>query len=180
MNEEMIEVLDKNGNGTGIIKCKSEIKEKGLPHKGASIIIFNNNNEILIHRRNNNKKVYPGLWSSFIRGHVKAYESSLDAIIRETKEELGIELRKEDIKFLYSLNTIDKINDNYINNIFFDNYITTMNVDINDIKLQDDEVSEVKFISPIDLKNMIINKDKDLVPNYEDYKKIINILDNNK
>lgn len=177
--DELLEVLDENGNSTGIIKNKTEIKKLGLPHKGTSIIIFNNNNEVLIHRRNSNKKVYPNLWSCFVRGHVKAYETSLDAIIRETNEEIGINLVKDDIKLLYSLNTIDKVDNNYINNIFFDNYIITMNLSINDIKLQDDEVSEVKFISFKVLKNMIINKDKTLVPNYEDYKKILELLDNN-
>lgn len=178
MNEELIEVLDENGNGTGIIKHKFEIKEKGLFHRGISICILNKNNEIVMHKRSSNKKVYPNLWSCFVRGHVKAHENSIDTCIREVNEELGINLDIHNIKFLYTSKNIEKNpNKNYINNIFFDNYITTVDVGLSDLKLQDDEVSEAKLISYSEFKNLVNNNSNILTPNFEDYKNIISILD---
>lgn len=176
MEEELIEVLDKFGNSTGIIKNKSEIKEKGLFHKGTSIIILNKNNEILLHKRSANKKVYPNLWSCFVRGHVKAYETSIDACIRETEEEIGIKLNKKDIKLLYSLKDEDKINKKYINNIFFDNFIIVLDIKLKDIRLQKEELKDAKFIKFDKFIEMIKIKDKSLVPNYKDYNKIIEII----
>lgn len=60
-----------------------------------SLIIKNENNEILLQRRNNTK-----LWSNRIAlpaGHIDEGENAYEAAIREAKEELGIDISKEDI-----------------------------------------------------------------------------------
>lgn len=181
MEEELIEILDETGANTGIIKYKSEIKEKGLFHRGISVCVLNTNNEILMHQRSNLKKVYPNLWSCFVRGHVKAHESSVDSCIREIEEELGIKVTANNINFLYTSKSIEQNpNTSYINNIFFDNYITIHDIKIKDLRLQVDEVSEVKFINYKDLEELIKSNDESLIPNFEDYKEIISLLENMK
>lgn len=45
-----------------------------------------------VHQRRFDKKVYPGLWGLGSGGKAENFESALTAIIRETKEELGLDL----------------------------------------------------------------------------------------
>jgi isopentenyl-diphosphate delta-isomerase type 1 len=178
MEEELIEVLDDFGNKTGIIKSKSQIKKDGDYHRAVSICIINSNNEILMHKRSSKKLIFPNLWSCYVRGHVQAYEESVDACIREIEEEIGIKVLPENINYLYTFkddnNTGDK---KYINNIFFDNYMLVMDVNINDLELEDDEISEVKYMKYNDVREMIEERDKELIPNFYDYNKLIQILD---
>ena len=57
---------------------------------GVGAIILNENNEILLQKRTNNVKVYKNCW--FIPcGSVEQNESPENAIIREIKEELGVD-----------------------------------------------------------------------------------------
>ena len=59
------------------------------------IIIRNKNNEILLHRRANTK-----LWCGFLAlpaGHVDKGENVYDALIREAREELNIDVSIDDI-----------------------------------------------------------------------------------
>ncbi len=44
--EELIDVLDKDGNKTGIIKRKSDIKKDGDYHRAIAVLVINNKNEI--------------------------------------------------------------------------------------------------------------------------------------
>ena len=46
--EELIEVLDCNGNKTGEIKPKSEIKKAGDYHRAIAVCIINDNNKVCI------------------------------------------------------------------------------------------------------------------------------------
>jgi isopentenyldiphosphate isomerase len=170
--EEMIEVLDENGKKTGVIKPKSQIKKDGDFHKAISILIINSKKGILIQRRSHEKRVYPDLWSIFLRGHIRAHEESIDACMRELEEELGLKVSKEEIKFTH-ISKHNDIDHGYINNIFFDNYI--LNTDIRDFKLGD-EVSETKFISLKELEGLIEARDSKLVPNFDEYDKVIDIL----
>lgn len=57
-----------------------------------------NQQEILLQRRKNTGYA-DGLWDCAVAGHVDAGESMKSAVLREAKEELGIELAKENIGF---------------------------------------------------------------------------------
>lgn len=56
MFEELIDVLDENGNKTGQIKTKSQIKKEGNFHRAISVCIINSNKEILMQKRSNTKR----------------------------------------------------------------------------------------------------------------------------
>jgi len=172
MEEELIEVLDENGLQTGVIKKKSDIKKDGDFHQAISVIVLNKNKEVLIHKRSSKKKIYPDLWSIFIRGHVTAHETTIDSCIRELNEEIALKIKKEDLIYLYSRKEEDK-NKEYINNLFYENYLLI--TDIDEINYNE-EISEVKFIKINELKEKIIVDRKSFVPNDEDYNIIFNKL----
>lgn len=173
--EELIDVLDNKGNKTGIIKKKSDIKRDGDYHRAIAVLVINNNNEILMQKRSSNKKVYPNLWSIFVKGHVQSGETSIDACIRELNEEVGINITGNELNHLYTIfeEVIDK---DYIERIFYDTYILRKDFNLNDITIQEEELSEIKLVDSNKVISLIENNDKSLVPNYEDYKRIINYI----
>ncbi len=61
----------------------------------AAIVIKNKDNKILFIKRSINKKTLPGAWS-FPSGTVEEGEHVYDTTIRESMEELGIEVEVED------------------------------------------------------------------------------------
>ena len=173
--EELIDVLDKDGNKTGIIKKKSDIKRDGDYHRAIAVLVINNNNEILMQKRSSRKRIYPNLWSIFVKGHVQSGETSIDACIRELSEEVGININSNELSYLYTIfeEVIDK---DYIERIFYDTYILRKDFNLTDITIQEEELSEIKLVDSNKVISLIESNDKSLVPNYEDYKRIINYI----
>ena len=179
--EELIDVLDSNGNKTGLVKAKSLIKRDGDFHRAISVCIINSNDEILMQQRSGNKRVFPNLWGMFVKGHVISNETSLLACQREIYEELGILIDISELEYLYTIKEHIVTNDNYIENIFFDTFLLRKDIDIDSIKLQEEEVRDAKFMNYQDVYNLISSNI--LVPNKKDYElifPIINSLNNNK
>jgi len=58
------------------------------------------NNKILLFKRSDDSKVFPGFWS-IPGGHVDEGEDVLTAIIREVKEETGIDVSSKNVKLKY-------------------------------------------------------------------------------
>ena len=81
---------------------KTFIREDGEPEDGeyklsVHVWILNNRGEILIQKRNENLKRNPGKWA-FTGGIVDSGETSVEGAIRESKEELGIDIDKNKIE----------------------------------------------------------------------------------
>ena len=175
---ELIDVLDENGNKIGVVKEKNIIKEDGNFYRAVAVTIVNSDGEILFTKRSKDKKMYPELWSMFITGHVKAFEASIDAASREIQEEVGIEVSNKELNYLYTIKD-EKRNNSHIENIFFDNYILYKDIDINDIKVNE-EIEGVQFVSIDDAKYLVDTKSEMIVPNDLEYEKIFDYIKNKK
>ena len=136
---EYWDVYDKFRNRTNktIQRDSDERLKNGEYHIVVTGIVENSNKQILITRRNKNKKLYPGLWEC-TGGSAKAGESSIDATIREIKEEIGIDFTQEEGKFL---GTIQQ------KNYFRDVWEFKRDIAKRDICYNDGEVIESKWIS---------------------------------
>ena len=100
--EEMIDVLNELGEFTGEVAILDECHEKGYWHRAVFAIIVDKNDNILLQRRSPNKKLWPNMWDVTVGGHVKAGEFGRQAIIRECKEELNLDVKDSEIKYLIS------------------------------------------------------------------------------
>lgn len=172
--EELIDVLDENGNKTGEILTKKQIHERGLCHKIIVVAIIDGNGDILMQKRAKNKDVNAEKWDVSVAGHVSSGQTSIEAAIRETFEELGIKIHKEELKYILMYKNNEIINENYIDNQIYDCYIVNREVQLKDIKIQESEVETVKFCNLDEFKNLIINQnvmDREIL-----YKEIIRYL----
>ena len=96
---ELWDIYDKNRKKTGKTARRDidELKE-GEYHIITVGIIMNSKNQLLITKRAPNKKL--GLMWEFSGGSVQSGETSLEGILRELKEEIGVQFTKKDAIFL--------------------------------------------------------------------------------
>lgn len=113
------------------------------------IWIINDKDKLLIQQRTKETKKMPNMWGA-TAGAVKASESSLDAAIREVKEEIGIDTKKEDYEFIGSYKRIMD---------FVDVYLCRKNVNLEDVVIDPNEVQDVKYVSVRKFQTMIKNKE---------------------
>ena len=174
---EYLDILDEKGNKTGEVAPRKEVHSKGLWHKGVHIWIINSKRELLVQRRSKNKDVYPNKLYISVAGHPVSGEDEIESIKREFEEEIGVELDTKKLEYLFTLSQeVIENNGNFLDNQFYDVYLIEMDLDINTLKLQAEEVSEVKNIYYKDFEKMIENKDQDIVNHPEEWKKLFEIL----
>ena len=98
--EEKFDVLNELGEFTGKIATRDECHKKGLWHRAVYAFIIDENKNILLQKRSANKKLWPNMWDVTVGGHVDSGEFGRQALIREAKEELGIDVDRDDVDFL--------------------------------------------------------------------------------
>lgn len=144
---EMWEVLDNEGNPTGKIMKKNEqgFFDKGFCHLGAEVWIINSDNKILIQKRSKQKILSPNVWA-MTGGSVLLGENSKETIVREAKEELDININASELKLIAKFK---------IDNLWVDTYILKHDYDIKNMKLQKDEVTDVKWVTWEEVDNLV-------------------------
>ena len=128
--------------------------KEGEYHIVVTGIIINSKKEILISKRAKRKKF--GLMWECSGGSILAGETSLEGIIRELKEELGIEFSKKEAIFLKEIRR-DKIPPD-----FKDIWLFKKDIDEREIIFPDGEAIDAKWVT-ID-KFIQMYKNKEIVP----------------
>lgn len=173
---EYFDILDENGNLTGTKKERSKVHQDGDWHRAVHIWIINDKNELLLQRRSPNKDSHPNMWDISSAGHLSAGDESLTGAMREISEELGINVQAEQLEYLFTLKSASRYTETFINNEFDDIYLICLNLDLSQIQVQEDEISEVKFVYYKDLEQMVKNKAEGLLIHQEEYERLFEIL----
>ena len=144
MADELMDVCDENNNiiGQGM---KSEILRRGLWHRTARVFIYNSLGEILLQLRGKDKELYPDLWDVGAAGHVAAGEDYIETAVREAREELGLLIPKENLDLLM-VEKFEQIWGKLSEKVFAGTYLAKFDGGIKDLKIQIDEVQELKFV----------------------------------
>lgn len=154
--EEYFDVLCENGEYAEKIETRDRCHKEGLWHKAVALFIINSKDQVLLQKRSKNKKMWPDMWDITAGGHVDSGEFGFEAVIREAKEELGIILNKSDIDFIGCCTSVNTKGDS-IDKHFNEYYIAEKDIDETKLKLDEQEVSEVKWMN----KEEIIKRVKD-------------------
>jgi len=140
---ELWDLYDVNKNKLG------RLHERGLPinsgeyHLAVEIWVKNSNNQILLTQRHP-EKPWGTYWECTV-GSVIAGEDSLSGAKRELIEETGIKIIDKQIVFLGTMTTKDWI---------IDTYIVKLDTPTYNLKLQDGEVINAKWIDIYEFEDM--------------------------
>jgi isopentenyl-diphosphate delta-isomerase type 1 len=91
MQDEIFDVVNDRDEVIGQLPRK-QVHRQGLKHRAVHVLIFNSKGEIFLQKRSMKKDNFPGTWDSSAAGHLDAGEDYDPCAIRETREELGVEL----------------------------------------------------------------------------------------
>lgn len=122
-------------------KCKV-----GENRQVVHICIFNSKNEMLIQQRHPCKNSWANLWDVSVGGSSISSETSRDSAQRELFEELGLNYNFSNERPFLTIN---------FENGFDDFYFLNKDLNLDDLKLQKEEVQNVKWASREEIKLMI-------------------------
>ena len=174
---ELIDIVDENNKLTGQIEERTLTHKKCLWHRHVSYWIMNKKGEILLQKRSANKPRNPNKWAK-TGGHVDSGEDVKEAILREIKEEIGIDIPKKQVEIL----EIHKSKDSN-NKYFVYNFLFIVDYKIEDYILQKEEVAEVKYVTIEDMELIKRSNDSNYTFcnwNDEDFYREINLLKNKR
>ena len=139
---EIRDLYDIQGNKTSKTYIKGEKVPDGYYPMVVMIAIRNSKGEFLMQKRVPSKG---GDWG-VTGGHPKSGETPLEGIITEVKEELGLDFSRENII---------EFDSGCDGKECYKMYFLNKDIELSDIHIQYDELSEVKWFSIEDLKNMV-------------------------
>jgi 8-oxo-dGTP pyrophosphatase MutT (NUDIX family) len=162
---ELRDLYDINSNKTNKTYRKGDLIPEGYYPMVVMVVIRNSNGEFLMQKRVESKG---GDWG-VTGGHPKSGETSIEGIITEVKEELGLDFSEENfIEYDSGCDGKDCYN----------MYFVTKDININDITIQQEELSEVRWFTMDELKGMVnsgeLNEDQIAC-----FNKVCNYLNNN-
>lgn len=175
--QEYFDILDENGIKIGKTKLRTEVHRDGDWHKAVHIWIINDKGDILLQRRCATKDSYPNMLDISSAGHLSAGDDSLSGAIRELKEELNIDVKPEELQFIKTLKKSSRYTETFINNEFDDLYILKTTKTIEEMKYQEEEISEIFYVTYKEFKNMVINRQPDLLRNEDEFEILFNLFD---
>lgn len=110
------------------------------------VCVFNSSNQLLIQQRQSCKKTWPNMWDITASGSVISGETSSEAVARELREELGLDISFKDMLPQMSVG---------FSKGFEDYYFVEADVDINQMVLQKEEVQDVKRATLEEVKDLM-------------------------
>ena len=139
---ELRDLYDENSQKTNKTYRKGENIPSGYYPMVVMVVIRNSKGEFLMQKRAQSKG---GDWG-VTGGHQKSGETPLQGIITEVKEELGLDFSKENfIEYDAGCDGKD----------CYKMYFVNKDIDVKDIKIQEEELSEVRWFSIDELKHMV-------------------------
>lgn len=163
---EKRDLYDENKQKTGEIIEKGQPVPKGKYYITVVVWMQNSEGKFLIQRTVPEKY---HMWAT-TGGHPKAGESSLDGIVTEIKEELGLTVDANELELFKILKTEDD---------FVDIYYLKSDANIEEITIQEEEVEEVKWASIDEIENLI-NEGLFLPPHVDFYRLCLDYLNAKK
>lgn len=146
---EYWDVYDKKGKWKRRVIKKGERLKNDEYHIIVEGWILRDDGNFIIQRRALDKKSFAGMWYCSAGGSVISRETPKEGMVREFKEELGIDISEDELslkRIITERNTIFYI------------YLVRKNISLDEITLQEEEVMDVDLANPSKIKKMVEDK----------------------
>ena len=149
---ELFDILHEDGTKTGVVKERGVAHREGALHGTVHIWIVRPKEsgfDVLLQKRSEMKDSNPGDYYISSAGHMAAGDDPLQASVREMKEELGLDVRPEQLHYVGKHRGAFEavfhgkmFRDNEISSV----YVYTDPVEIEQLTLQEEELEEVRWM----------------------------------
>ncbi|MBR2240805.1 MAG: NUDIX domain-containing protein [Clostridia bacterium] len=164
---EKRDLYDENRNLTGKTIFKGEEIPEGSYIIVVLVFIQNSDGKFLIQKRSERKN---GKYAT-TGGHPKSGEDSIQGILTEVKEEIGLDIKPEDLQLYFGGRSEEE-------RVFWDDYYIKMDVpNIENLELQEEEVASLHWFSKEEIMELMEN-DKFFKNHYEEFEILLDWLDN--
>ena len=134
---EYVDLLDENRVPLDRTAERFSRRQPGEFRSVVHICVFNRAGQMLIQKRVEGKRLWPGRWDVAAAGGVSAGETPRMAAEREFREELGVPLDLTGRRPCATVN-FDRGFDDY--------FVVNRDIDLSELQLQKEEVSDVRWV----------------------------------
>lgn len=146
---EYWDVYDKKGKWKRRAIRKGERLKNDEYHIIVEGWILRDDGNFIIQRRALDKKSFAGMWYCSAGGSVISRETPKEGMVREFKEELGIDISEEELRLKRIITE---------KNTIFYIFLVRKNIFLDEIKLQEEEVMDVDLADPNKIRKMVEDK----------------------
>ncbi len=157
--DELVEILAEDGKQVGKRVNKFVAHKKGICHGISAIALVDKKGKLLIQKRSPNKKDEPNKWDLSSAGHIDIDETPEQAAVRELYEETGIKIKIEELKLIGTYLNKIRLNNKVLINHFTYLFLIQKDININNIKIQEYEVSDIIFVDKKKYNELVNNKE---------------------
>lgn len=147
---EMWDIYDKDRILTGETMLRGDKFREDTYHLVVHVCIFNSQGEMLIQQRQPFKSGWSNMWDITVGGSAISGDTSKAAAEREVFEEIGYKLNLDHVRPSLTIN---------FEAGFDDIYLIEDDVDINSLRLQYEEVQQVKWATKEEIIVMVESKE---------------------
>lgn len=134
---EILDIVNDNDEVIGQAERK-RVHREGLVCRLVYVCFYTANREVILQKRSDIKKNDPGKLTTTASGHVASGQSYLEAAVRETFEETGIEVSPEDLKS-FGVVRLDYVQGDYLSNAMRGLFAYEFSGTAADLKVEDEE-----------------------------------------
>ncbi|WP_248723175.1 NUDIX domain-containing protein [Seonamhaeicola sp. ML3] len=170
--DELIDIVDAQGNPTGQSELKSVIHTKGLYHHTAHIWFYTAEGDILLSQRSAEKAICPLMWDVSVAGHIDAGESPEQGAIRETLEEISLSISETALNKIGVFECFQDYDSGIKDYEFHNTFIAELKVALSELVPQQGEVEALKLVTVNEFQhliNTIGNNGNHFVPSNKEY-----------
>ncbi|MBI3576523.1 isopentenyl-diphosphate Delta-isomerase [Candidatus Gottesmanbacteria bacterium] len=161
---EQVVLVDKNDNNIGLMEKLAAHQGSGHLHRAVSVLLYRKKNgktEILLQQRSKNKPLWPLYWSNTVCTHPCDGELPINCAVRRLKEEMGITVKPENLRFIFTLLYQAKYNDDLseheLDNVFVGEWD-------GEVELNNREVESCRWFAWNELQKNSMEKSQQFTP----------------
>ncbi len=165
---EYLDVLDSAGKNRYFKERRDIVHQQGMWHHTVHLWIITARKRILMQQRSQSKECFPLCWDISCAGHVSSGEEPREALRKECREELGLELNSlTNVKSLGQLATVSQWSKNLDREIS-SVYLLQVEEDFQPEDYDSEEIAGFRWMPLMELEFAYANRDSAFVMHEEE------------